>query len=265
MALPRIISVDDHVVEPPHVWQTWLPEKWRERGPAGRTQAVGLVQAPLGCQVRHARGPRGRVGRRLVLRRRAHLRAQEVRRHPAGRHDRGRAGQHRLRPHPDDDDRHHLRRHAQGLLGPRRAHQGHASSTTPTAPCPSRPSPASAARPSTRTRTRSSAWPASRRTTTGWSRSGAPPRAATTSRSASSRCGTSSWPRPRPSATRERGVRAIAFSEIPTRLKLPSINSGLLGPALAGLQRLRRDRVHARRLVVVEPGRLTGLAPGGRR
>jgi predicted TIM-barrel fold metal-dependent hydrolase len=31
--LPKIISVDDHVVEPPHVWQTWLPEKFRERGP----------------------------------------------------------------------------------------------------------------------------------------------------------------------------------------------------------------------------------------
>src|SRR2546428_9748899 len=29
MALPKIISVDDHVVEPPHVWQTWLPEKFR--------------------------------------------------------------------------------------------------------------------------------------------------------------------------------------------------------------------------------------------
>src|SRR5271166_66710 len=33
MALPKIISVDDHVVEPPHVWQTWLPEKYREKGP----------------------------------------------------------------------------------------------------------------------------------------------------------------------------------------------------------------------------------------
>jgi predicted TIM-barrel fold metal-dependent hydrolase len=33
MELPKIISVDDHVVEPPHVWQTWLPQKWRERGP----------------------------------------------------------------------------------------------------------------------------------------------------------------------------------------------------------------------------------------
>lgn len=31
--LPRIVSVDDHVVEPAHVWQTWLPERFRERGP----------------------------------------------------------------------------------------------------------------------------------------------------------------------------------------------------------------------------------------
>jgi predicted TIM-barrel fold metal-dependent hydrolase len=31
--LPKIISVDDHVVEPPHVWQTWLPRKHREKGP----------------------------------------------------------------------------------------------------------------------------------------------------------------------------------------------------------------------------------------
>jgi predicted TIM-barrel fold metal-dependent hydrolase len=31
--LPRIVSVDDHVIEPQHVWQTWLPAKYRERGP----------------------------------------------------------------------------------------------------------------------------------------------------------------------------------------------------------------------------------------
>jgi predicted TIM-barrel fold metal-dependent hydrolase len=31
--IPKIISVDDHVVEPPHVWETWLPEKYRDRGP----------------------------------------------------------------------------------------------------------------------------------------------------------------------------------------------------------------------------------------
>jgi predicted TIM-barrel fold metal-dependent hydrolase len=31
--IPRIISVDDHVVEPPHVWERWLPAKYREQGP----------------------------------------------------------------------------------------------------------------------------------------------------------------------------------------------------------------------------------------
>ena len=31
--IPKIVSVDDHVVEPPHVWDRWLPEKYRDRGP----------------------------------------------------------------------------------------------------------------------------------------------------------------------------------------------------------------------------------------
>jgi predicted TIM-barrel fold metal-dependent hydrolase len=32
-ALPSIISVDDHVMEPAHLWQTWLPERFRAEGP----------------------------------------------------------------------------------------------------------------------------------------------------------------------------------------------------------------------------------------
>src|ERR1700748_3560891 len=31
--LPKIVSVDDHVIEPAHLWQTWLPEKHRALGP----------------------------------------------------------------------------------------------------------------------------------------------------------------------------------------------------------------------------------------
>jgi hypothetical protein len=31
--LPRLISVDDHVVEPAHVWERWLPDRFRDRGP----------------------------------------------------------------------------------------------------------------------------------------------------------------------------------------------------------------------------------------
>jgi predicted TIM-barrel fold metal-dependent hydrolase len=38
--IPRIVSVDDHVVEPAHLWQTWLPEKWRDRGPKVERRGV---------------------------------------------------------------------------------------------------------------------------------------------------------------------------------------------------------------------------------
>ncbi len=31
--MPRIISVDDHVVEPPHIWQSRLPTRFKDEGP----------------------------------------------------------------------------------------------------------------------------------------------------------------------------------------------------------------------------------------
>ena len=31
--IPIIISVDDHIVEPPDLWQRWLPSRYREVGP----------------------------------------------------------------------------------------------------------------------------------------------------------------------------------------------------------------------------------------
>ena len=49
LELPRIISVDDHVVEPAHLFERWLPAKHRARGPhqerrgiAGMTTQGGL-------------------------------------------------------------------------------------------------------------------------------------------------------------------------------------------------------------------------------
>ena len=42
--LPRIISVDDHVVEPPHLWETWLPAKYRERGPHVERRGIGRMR-----------------------------------------------------------------------------------------------------------------------------------------------------------------------------------------------------------------------------
>ena len=39
--IPMIVSVDDHVVEPPHVWTTWLPEKHRAQAP--RIERKGIA------------------------------------------------------------------------------------------------------------------------------------------------------------------------------------------------------------------------------
>ncbi|MDQ6696070.1 MAG: amidohydrolase [Actinomycetota bacterium] len=42
--LPRIISVDDHVVEPPHVWDRWLPAAYRDRGPRVERRGIGSMR-----------------------------------------------------------------------------------------------------------------------------------------------------------------------------------------------------------------------------
>jgi predicted TIM-barrel fold metal-dependent hydrolase len=42
--LPKIISVDDHVVEPPHLWQRWLPRRFRDRGPRVERRGIGSMQ-----------------------------------------------------------------------------------------------------------------------------------------------------------------------------------------------------------------------------
>ncbi|MEO8692854.1 MAG: amidohydrolase family protein [Acidimicrobiales bacterium] len=53
MSIPKIISVDDHVVEPPHLWQTWLPAKWRERGPKIELLPTGDVKMVDGRYIEH--------------------------------------------------------------------------------------------------------------------------------------------------------------------------------------------------------------------
>ena len=42
--IPMIVSVDDHVVEPPHVWETWLPAKFKDRGPKIERRGVGAMK-----------------------------------------------------------------------------------------------------------------------------------------------------------------------------------------------------------------------------
>ena len=83
--LPKIISVDDHVVEPPHLWQERLPARDARAGPARRAGAVGRLLARR-RRVVQAGDDRGRpLGRLLGLRGPAHLRAQAARRDPARR------------------------------------------------------------------------------------------------------------------------------------------------------------------------------------
>ena len=62
MALPKIISVDDHVVEPPHVWQTWLPAKWRERGPHVERKKWGSFKHLSGAKYDMVEDPDGEWG-----------------------------------------------------------------------------------------------------------------------------------------------------------------------------------------------------------
>ncbi len=42
--IPKIICVDDHVVEPAHLWQTWLPAKFREAGPRVERRGVATIE-----------------------------------------------------------------------------------------------------------------------------------------------------------------------------------------------------------------------------
>ena len=51
--VPKIISVDDHVVEPPHLWQTWLPAKHRGRGPKVELLPTGEVKMVDGRYIEH--------------------------------------------------------------------------------------------------------------------------------------------------------------------------------------------------------------------
>jgi len=57
--LPKIISVDDHVVEPPHLWQTWLPARFRDRGPRSERRGIGTMKHIGGGQYEQTFDPAG--------------------------------------------------------------------------------------------------------------------------------------------------------------------------------------------------------------
>ena len=66
--LPKIISVDDHVVEPAHLWQTWLPAKFREQGPHVERRGIGTMRHIGGGAYEQTFDPERAAGRLLGLR-----------------------------------------------------------------------------------------------------------------------------------------------------------------------------------------------------
>ena len=44
LEIPKIISVDDHVVEPPDLWVERLPSKYKDKGP--RVESCLLYTSP---------------------------------------------------------------------------------------------------------------------------------------------------------------------------------------------------------------------------
>ena len=60
--LPKIISVDDHVVEPPHVWQDRLPARMRERGPRVERARCGDFSLAAGASYKQEKTDDGRWG-----------------------------------------------------------------------------------------------------------------------------------------------------------------------------------------------------------
>ncbi len=57
---PWIVSVDDHVVEPAHLWQEWLPEKFRDRGPKVERRGIGEMRHVGGGSYEQTFDPSGR-------------------------------------------------------------------------------------------------------------------------------------------------------------------------------------------------------------
>jgi predicted TIM-barrel fold metal-dependent hydrolase len=57
--IPKIVSVDDHVVEPPHVWERWLPSRFREGAPRVERRGIGSMRHIGGGQYEQTFDPDG--------------------------------------------------------------------------------------------------------------------------------------------------------------------------------------------------------------
>ena len=156
--IPPIISVDDHVIEPPHVWQSRLPSRYADIGPRVVT-ARARSPTPAAC----SRGLRAQADPpRIGTTRTSTIRWSA----PTRRW-----------PFPETSSRWWASPSRRCSPAPGRWPRGWVTWTSAmwTPRCASRRSPGSAARPSPRPPTWTWLCCACRPTTTGWWRSGAAP------------------------------------------------------------------------------------------
>ena len=165
IVVPAIISVDDHVIEPPDLWQRWLPAKYRGRWPPGRKRTMGD-----GLREGHGTGvPLRVVGVSCGAVRTGH--GLVAVRGSSQRHLDGECRRGVSRGHGESGSYPFLR-HATWLLPGQGAARRHGSQPRRAFAVLSRPSLASAARPSSTPTTRTWLWPASGPITISWSTNG---------------------------------------------------------------------------------------------
>ncbi len=238
MDIPLIISVDDHVVEPPDLWTDRLPGEVRRPGPARRARHG---EVPLrGRRVLLREGRRGRRLVRLLALRRPRLPVPEA------------VGRGRL-PRPRRHAR-HLRRDPPRLLEAGRAPRRHGRQPhrrvdllPQHAAALLRPDVPRARRQGARAPLRAGLQRLDdRRVVRGRGQ------AVGSSRSPSCRCGTPSSPPPRSAAAPTRAATRSTFTENPYPLGLPSIHDKdrYWDPFFQAVRGDRDHAVHAHRVVV---------------
>ena len=237
---PRIVSADDHVVEPPTVWVDRLSARRPRRRPTGRPRARGRDDVP-GRPLRLPDGRR-RAARRLVALRGpavphtrlsacAGFAPEDVQVVPMT-YDEMRPGCCAGRARLDDMDRNWVEASLCFPTFPRFCGQTFLEAT--------RQGPRAAA--------------ACRPTTTGWSTSGA----AEPAGRLFPLCLIPLWDAELAAAevrrNAARGVRAVCFSELPSNLGLPSVHDPdrFWDPFVRGLRRDRHGDLHAQRLGLVD-------------
>ena len=219
--LPKIISVDDHLVEPAHLWETWLPARFRDRGPKSERLGIGEMEHIGGGAYRKSFDPDGPKADCWVYEDLVYINKRHVAAVGFDRDDMT------MSPITYDEMR-------PGCYEPAERIADMESNWVEASLCfPS--FPRFCGQTFLEAKDRSWPRPACAPTTTSWSRSGAATAAGGSCRCASSRSGT----REAAAEVRRnaaRGVRAVCFSEIPPHLGLPSIHSGYWDPFFAACE-----------------------------